>query len=144
VSFAGVSLTVIVLAAIFLVLLALGYSRHRRALIGAVIAFYPATLIFQFFPWYAPTTAASMTGLWVGCFLVCFWALRNRVDPAPWPRLGRGVASLALAAALTAELVALYVSVLPLSTFFALPGWLTVAADVSVALPILLAVLWIF
>ncbi len=143
-SFAGVSLTVIVLAAIFLVLLAMGYSRHRRKLIAAVVAFYPATLIFQFFPWYTPATATAATGLWAGCFLVCFWALRDRVDPAPWPRLGRAAASFAIAAALTAELVALYVSILPLSSFFVLPAWLTVAADISLALPILLALIWIF
>jgi hypothetical protein len=144
VSFAGLSATVIALAAAFLALVGLAQTRFRRQLLGGVIAFYPATLIYSYFPWYAPTTPGAAIGLWAGCFAVSYWALHSRVDSAPWPRLGRFTGSLALAVAAFAELVALHVSVLPLGEYFALPGWLTVISDISMALPVLLAAVWIF
>lgn len=143
-SFAGVSVTVIVLATLFVVTVALSYTGFRRSLLGGIIAFFPATLIYQNFPWFSPSTAAAAIGLWAGCFLVSFWALKNRVDGAPWPRMGKFFSAIGLAIAAVAELVALYVSVLPLSAFFALPEWLILAADVSFALPVLLALSWVF
>lgn len=143
-SFAGVSVTIIVLAAVFLLLVGLAYTGARRALLSAIVAFYPAVVISQNFPWFSPTTAGAVVGLWAGCFALCFLALRNRIDGAPWPKFGRFVSAVGIALALTAELVALYVSVLPLETFFALPAWLTIAADVSFILPLALALVWVF
>ncbi len=128
----------------FLALVGVSQTRFRRQLLGGVVAFYPATLVFSYFPWYTPETPAAAVGVWAGCFAVSFWALRERVDTAPWPRLGRFAGSLALAVAAFAELVALHVSVLPLGEYFSLPDWLTVASDISMALPILLAALWVF
>jgi hypothetical protein len=145
VSFAGISITVIVLAAIFLALVGLAYTGARRALLSGVIAFYPATLIFEYFPWFTPTTAGAALALWAGCFLVSFWALRNRVDGAPWPRMGKFVSALAIAAAAFAELVALYVhGIVPVDAYLTLPSWLLAAADVALALPILLAAIAVF
>lgn len=143
-SFAGVSVTLIVLAAVFILLIALAYTGYRRLLLSAIVAFYPAVVISQNFPWFAPTTAGAVTGLWAGCFALAFFALKNRIDGAPWPKFGRFVSALGIALALTAELVALYVSVLPLETFFTLPSWLTLAADVSFILPLALALVWVF
>jgi hypothetical protein len=144
VSFAGVSVTVIVLAAIFVALIALGFTGYRRGLLAAIVAFYPATLIYQNFPWYVPQTPGAAIGLWVGCFLVCFWALRNRIDSASWPKLGNFGAAVCLALAATAEVIALYVTVLPLENFFALPSQLIVAASVSLILPIVFMLVWFF
>lgn len=145
VSFAGISATVIVLAAVFVALVGLAHTGARRTLLSAVVAFYPATLVFQYFPWFEPTTAGAALALWGGCFLVSFFALRGRVDGAPWPRLGRFAASLAIAAAAFAELVALYVhGIVPIDAYLVLPSWLTATADVALALPILLAAAWLF
>jgi hypothetical protein len=144
VSFAGVSLTLIVLVAIFLALVALAHTGYRRFLLSGIVAFYPATVIFGYFPWFSPTTAGAAIGLWVACFIVSFLALKNRIDGAPWPKMGRFMSGVGIALAAIAQLVALYVSVLPLETYFALPSWLTVAADISFALPVLLALTWVF
>jgi hypothetical protein len=145
VSFAGISLSVIVLAVVFLALVALAYTGARRTLLSAVVAFYPATLIFQYFPWFTPTTAGAALALWGGCFLVSFWALRGRIDGAPWPRMGKFVSAIAIALAAFAELVALYIhSDVPVDAYLTLPSWLTVAGDIALALPILLAAAWLF
>ena len=140
-SFAGLSLTVILLAAAFVALVALGFTGKRRALVAGVVAFYPATMIYQAFPWYTPETAGAAIALWAGCFAVCFWALRDRVDPNPFPRFGRFGAALAVAAAAFAELVALYVAVLPLDSFFVVPAALTAAAPYALLVPIVLFLL---
>lgn len=143
-SFAGAPVTLIVLAAVFVLLLILAYTGYRRLLLSAIVAFYPAVVISQNFPWFTPATAGATVGLWAGCFTLSFLALRNRIDGAPWPKFGRFVSALGIALALAAELVALYVSVLPLEAFFTLPSWLTLAADVSFILPLALALVWVF
>jgi hypothetical protein len=136
VSFAGISLTVILLAAAFVAVVALGMTGKRRAVLAGVVAFYPATLIYQAFPWYTPQTSGAAVAMWLGCFLVCFWALRDRVDPTPLPRLGRFGAAIALAVAALALIVWLN-SFLPLGLPISLPGVFGRGSDVFLSIPVL-------
>jgi hypothetical protein len=140
-SFAGISLTVLALAAAFVAVVALGFTGRRRAVIAGIVAFYPATLIYQTFPWYSPETNGAAIAMWVGCFLVCFWALRDRINTASVPRLGRAGGAIAMGVAALAELVALYVAALPLDGFFVVPAALAVIGPYAFLLPIAFALL---
>jgi hypothetical protein len=140
-SFAGISLTVLVLAAAFVAVVALGFTGRRRAVIAGIVAFYPATLIYQTFPWYSPETNGAAIAMWVGCFLVCFWALRDRINTAAVPRLGRAGGAVAMGVAALTELIYLYAEVLPLDAFFSAPAALTTLTPYADMLPLVLALL---
>ncbi|OGG50592.1 hypothetical protein A2704_02335 [Candidatus Kaiserbacteria bacterium RIFCSPHIGHO2_01_FULL_54_36b] len=117
---------------IFALVIALGLfialgMMHRRWLLGGVLAFYPAALIYGNLPFFAPTSNFAAMGTFVVLLGVCWWAISRHVS-GEW---GGGFArTVGLAIGALALLIALWVFTVPtLGTILALAPTITNAAQ---------------